>query len=168
MAPCPGCPRHERGKSASEPMRVRPTHVIDCAWEGLSQPSKYRHARPRAFESVIWLHARSALAMGGANLPGGTAPTHIPFQRCLKSPCFRISIFADCAWKHRAQTHPLPMVSEATLLSAYQSSPIVSGSTASARILFQWCLKSPCSSHINLLQLCLEAPRQRASSSNGV
>ena len=133
--------------------------------------------------------------------PRVSAATHL-------SAYLRVSSFSNCVRKRRVNTHPLPVVSEVTLLSTAQSSPIVFGSTAPKRILFQrwlksprvsavtllsafnlprlsifsncvwkhaptriffqWCLKSPCSPQINLRQLCLEAPRQRASSSNGV
>ena len=146
--------------------------TLEEAWElrtsAVTWLSAYRSS-PTVSEATLPFACSPSLMVGGT--PCQRAPSSrwfLKFRWCLKSPCLRISIFPSCVWKHRAHAHPLPMVSEVTLLSAYQSSPIVSGSTAPTRILFQWCLKSPCFPHINLRQLCLEAPRPHASSSNGV
>ena len=71
-------------------------------------------------------------------IPPPTAPD-VTMAEALK-PCFRILI--SCVWQHRANAQSPPM------------SPCDF-------------LKSPCSPQIDLRQLCLEAPRPRASSSNG-
>ena len=146
--------------------------TLEEAWElrtsAVTWLSAYRSS-PTVSEATLPFACSPSLMVGGT--PCQRAPSSrwcLKFRWCLKSPCLRISIFPSCVWKHRAHAHPLPRVSEVTLLSAYQSSPIVPGSTAPTRILFQWCLTSPCFPRINLRQLCLEAPRQRASSSNGV
>ena len=76
--------------------------------------------------------------------PRVSAATHL-------SAYLRVSSFSDCVWKHRVNTHPLPVVSEVTLLSTAQSSPVVFGSTAPKRILFQRWLKSPRVSAVTLL-----------------
>ena len=65
---------------ATRPMRVRPTHVIDCDWAGLSQPSECAASEPVHSSSAPWPPDR---------------------QLCLKA------LRRNCAWRHRAHAHPL-------------------------------------------------------------